>query len=106
MKSKSSSEARSQRLKSTQGEGPNWVFIVGGALLSTLSIRLGCKLKQAIDSKQQDNTILKGSERSAGRRLGNCRSSSSLHLFGLDENNCFNCASGSSIRSLLTLVGA
>lgn len=71
------------------------MLIVGGALLSTLSIRIGCKLKQAIDWKQRDNAILKGSERSAGRKnLGNCRSHSSLNSFGLDENSCFNCASG------------
>lgn len=60
MKSRSSSDARAQRLRSTQGEGSNWVLIVGGALLSTLSIRLGFKLKQALDSKQQENAILKG----------------------------------------------
>ena len=47
-------------MKSNQGDGPNWVLIVGGALLSTLSIRIGCKLKQAIDWKQRDNAILKG----------------------------------------------
>ena len=60
MKSKSNFEARSIGLKSSQGEGPNWVLIVGGALLSTLSIRLGFKLKQTFDCKQKDDTILKG----------------------------------------------
>lgn len=95
MKSKTHSEARAQRPRSTQGEGPNWVLVVGGALLSTLSIRLGYKLKQALEWKQRDNAVVKGSERSADRRsLGNCRSHSSLHSFGLDENNCLNCASG------------
>ena len=60
MKSRSNSEARVQRVKSNQGDGPNWVLIVGGALLSTLSIRIGCKLKQAIDWKPRDNAVLKG----------------------------------------------
>ncbi|XP_021842410.1 uncharacterized protein [Spinacia oleracea] len=100
MKSRSSNEVRAQRPKSTQGEGPNWVLVVGGALLSTLSVRLGFKLKQALDSKQQDNAILKGNERSVGRRLGNCRSNSSLHSFGLDENSCFNCASGERVMEV------
>ncbi|MBA0844020.1 hypothetical protein Goarm_001152, partial [Gossypium armourianum] len=48
--------------KNFQGEGPNWILIAGGALLSTLSVRLGYKLKQALDIKQQDNATasLKG----------------------------------------------
>lgn len=100
MKSRSSSEARGQRPKSTQGEGPNWVLVVGGALLSTLSIRLGFKLKQALDSKPQDNANLKGNGRSVGRRMGNCRSNSSLHSFGLDENSCFNCSSGERVMDV------
>jgi len=37
------------------GEGPNWILIAGGALLSTLSIRFGYKLKQSLDSKPQSN---------------------------------------------------
>ncbi|XP_021749721.1 uncharacterized protein LOC110715448 isoform X1 [Chenopodium quinoa] len=102
MKSRVSSEARTQRPKNVQGEGPNWVLVVGGALLSTLSVRLGFKLKQALDSKHQDNSILKGNERTAGRRLGNCRSNSSLHSYGLDENNCYNCASGSNYHKITT----
>ena len=60
MKPRSHSEARFQRMKSSQGEGPNWVLIVGGALLSTLSIRLGFKMKQTLDGKQKDNATLKG----------------------------------------------
>lgn len=42
-----------------QVEGSNWVFIAGGVLLSTLTIRLGCKLKHVFDKKQQ-NTPIKG----------------------------------------------
>lgn len=46
----------SPKSKSFQGEGPNWVLIAGGALLSTLSIRLGFKLKQALDTKHDKST--------------------------------------------------
>ncbi|MBA0647039.1 hypothetical protein Goklo_014951, partial [Gossypium klotzschianum] len=45
--------SRGQKSRSFQGEGLNWILIAGGALLSTLSIRLGYKLKQALDTKQQ-----------------------------------------------------
>lgn len=48
----------------TREEGPTWLIIAAaGALLSTLSIRLGYKLKQVTDSKPKQNaatTILKG----------------------------------------------
>lgn len=59
--------SRGQRTKHIQGEGPNWILIAGGALLSTLSIRLGYKLKQTFDSRQQQanaNNALKGLVRS------------------------------------------
>jgi hypothetical protein len=34
--------------------GPNWVLVAGGILLSTLSVRLGCRLKQLFETKQQN----------------------------------------------------
>lgn len=34
-----------------QGGGPSWILIAGGALLSTLSIRFGYKLKQSLHFK-------------------------------------------------------
>ncbi|KAG0457604.1 hypothetical protein HPP92_022761 [Vanilla planifolia] len=37
-------------------EGPNWVIILGGALLSTLSIKLCCKLKQVFHQKRPTRT--------------------------------------------------
>ncbi|KAK2980378.1 hypothetical protein RJ640_014551 [Escallonia rubra] len=46
---------RAQRSKSFEGERPNWILIAGGALLSTLSIRLGYKLKQVLNTKQPEN---------------------------------------------------
>ena len=58
MKPKTGAPASS---RSFQGEGPNWVLIAGGALLSTLSIRLGYKLKQAIDTNHKNpNNTFKG----------------------------------------------
>jgi hypothetical protein len=47
---------KSGRGSHVQGEGPNWVLVAGGVLLSTLSVRLGCKLKQLFNAKQQNNT--------------------------------------------------
>jgi hypothetical protein len=47
---------KSGRGSHVQGEGPNWVLVAGGVLLSTLSVRLGCKLKQLFIAKQQNNT--------------------------------------------------
>lgn len=38
-----------QKLNNIQKQGPNCVLIAGGALLSTLTIKLGCKLKQAFE---------------------------------------------------------
>lgn len=55
MKSRTGGVSRGQKAKNIQGEGANWILIAGGALLSTLSIRLGYKLKQVLDSKQQAN---------------------------------------------------
>ncbi|KAE8656154.1 putative tocopherol O-methyltransferase [Hibiscus syriacus] len=62
MNTKGGRVSKVQNSKKIQGERPNWILIAGGALLSTLSIRLGYKLKQALDTKQQYNatTSLKG----------------------------------------------
>jgi hypothetical protein len=57
MKTKTSrSLQKSGRGNQVQGEGPNWVLVAGGVLLSTLSVKIGCKLKQLFDGKQQNNT--------------------------------------------------
>lgn len=62
MKPRTNGVPRAQKSKNFQGEGPNWILIAGGVLLSTLSIRLGYKLKQVLDTKQQENasSSLKG----------------------------------------------
>lgn len=80
-----------------QGEGPNWILIAGGALISTLSVRLGYKLKQVLDAKQQNNAdnTSKGNEKPAERRKArNCRVQSSTCSFSQDDENCYNCRSG------------
>ncbi|XP_010448103.1 PREDICTED: uncharacterized protein LOC104730608 isoform X1 [Camelina sativa] len=68
--------SRNQRVESFRGEGPNWILIAGGALLSTLSIRFGYKLKQSIDSKPHLNATggLKpnGTTSDRGRSRGCC----------------------------------
>uniref|UniRef100_A0A5B6Z8G2 Uncharacterized protein n=1 Tax=Davidia involucrata TaxID=16924 RepID=A0A5B6Z8G2_DAVIN len=93
MKPRTNVVPRGQRSKSSQGEGPNWVLIAGGALLSTLSIRLGFNLKQAFDTKQAHNTSnsLKGNGKSTDRKkLGGCHLHSNGYCFSQDEDCCFN----------------
>ena len=48
------------RVNHVQGEGANWVLVAGGVLLSTLSVRLGCKLKQMFDTKKENSRTSKG----------------------------------------------
>lgn len=62
MKPRTNGVSRSQKSNGVQSEGPNWVIIAGSALLSTLSVRLGYKLKQVLDSRQPNKTTssLKG----------------------------------------------
>ncbi|CDP15037.1 unnamed protein product [Coffea canephora] len=89
---------RTQRQKGFQSEGPNWVLIAGGALLSTLSIRLGYKLKQVLDMKPPDNTSnsLKGSGKFTERKKsGSCSLHPNAYSFHQDGNACCNCLSGS-----------
>jgi len=56
MNPRTAAVSRTQKSNGIQREGPNWVLIAGGALLSTLSFRLGYKLKQATDKKQADDS--------------------------------------------------
>ncbi|KAA8531055.1 hypothetical protein F0562_005764 [Nyssa sinensis] len=101
MKPKANGVPRGQRSTSFQGAGPNWVLVAGGALLSTLSIRLGYKLKQALDTKQAHNTSnsLKGlliwNGKSTDRKKpGVCHLHSNGYCFSQDEDGCFNYISG------------
>ncbi|KAL7121996.1 hypothetical protein ACP275_01G018200 [Erythranthe tilingii] len=65
MKPRTSEVPRGSR--NFQEGSSNWILIAGGALLSALSIRLGYKLKQAVDTKQSvnSNRSLKGSKNMA-----------------------------------------
>ncbi|MBA0632777.1 hypothetical protein Godav_001457 [Gossypium davidsonii] len=96
MNTRNSRVSRGQKSKNFQGEGPNWILIAGGALLSTLSVRLGYKLKQALDIKQQDNATasLKGNGTSDRRRSSGCRLHSNMYAFTEEDDGCFNCMSG------------
>ncbi|MBA0608638.1 hypothetical protein Godav_020831 [Gossypium davidsonii] len=89
--------SKGQKSNKFQGGGPNWILIAGSALLSTLSIRFGCKLKQALDTKQQYDatTSLKGNGTSDRRRPSGCRLQLNMYSFSQDHDACFNCMSGS-----------
>ncbi|XP_059641666.1 uncharacterized protein LOC132283685 isoform X2 [Cornus florida] len=97
MKPRTNTMSRAQTSKSFHGEGPNWVLIAGGALLSTISIRLGYKLKRVFDTKQADDTSnsLKGNGKSTDKkRSGGCNSHSNGYFCPQDEEGCFNYISG------------
>ncbi|KAL4304294.1 hypothetical protein GQ457_10G014780 [Hibiscus cannabinus] len=88
--------SRGPRSKSSQGEGPSWIFIAGGALLCTLSIRFGHKLKQALHTKQQNNasTRSKVTGTSDQRSSSGCHLHSNMYSFTQEDDGCFNCISG------------
>ncbi|GMN44139.1 hypothetical protein TIFTF001_013335 [Ficus carica] len=107
MRPKTTGVPRAQKSKSFQGEGgPNWILIAGGAVLSTLSIRLGYKLKQAIDTKQQENANIgsKGNGKLSDRRksAGSSRMHSNAFSFTEDDGTCFNCLSGTGVSMDIT----
>ncbi|GMI85437.1 hypothetical protein like AT4G27620 [Hibiscus trionum] len=96
MNTRNSRVSRGQNSKKIQGEGTNWILIAGGALLSSLSVRLGYKLKQSLDLKQLDNATssLKGNGSSDRRRSSSCQLHSNMYLFTEENGGCFNCMSG------------
>ncbi|XP_019160942.1 PREDICTED: uncharacterized protein LOC109157541 isoform X1 [Ipomoea nil] len=97
MKSRANGTSRAQKSKALQGEGPNWVLIAGGALLSTLSVRLGYKLKQVLDAKQQNttgNTSKENNKPAERKKARNCHLQSSSYCFNQDDENCYNFLSG------------
>ncbi|KAJ4976417.1 hypothetical protein NE237_001523 [Protea cynaroides] len=99
MKPRTNEIPRGQRSKNLQGGGPNWVLLVGGALLSTLSIRLGYKLRQGSDTKRLDDACngLKGNVKSTDKRRSRaCKIHSNVYSFTEDDDGCYNCISGSS----------
>ncbi|KAB1205286.1 hypothetical protein CJ030_MR7G012078 [Morella rubra] len=97
MKPRTNGVPRAQKSKNFQGEGPNWILIAGGVLLSTLSIRLGYKLKQVLDTKQQENasSSLKGNGKSSDRRkAAGSPLHSNMYSFTRENDGCFNFISG------------
>lgn len=60
MKSKTNRSIQKARKTDNVQGGPNWVLVAGGVLLSTLSVKLGCKLKQLFDAKQRNSNTSKG----------------------------------------------
>ncbi|KAK4422253.1 hypothetical protein Salat_1807600 [Sesamum alatum] len=86
-----------KRSRNLQGEGPNWVLIAGSALLSSLSIRLGYKLKQVFDARQQDRSTqsLTVNGKSTDRKSGTCHLHSNTFCFPQDEDGCSNRYTGS-----------
>ncbi|XP_054811484.1 uncharacterized protein LOC129312788 [Prosopis cineraria] len=83
---------RVQKESKFQGEGPNWLLIAAGALLSTLSFRLGYKLKQALDSKQLESA--RTGKSSGTREPAASDSQSNGYSLAQDNNGCFSCISG------------
>uniref|UniRef100_A0A6N2LSF5 Uncharacterized protein n=1 Tax=Salix viminalis TaxID=40686 RepID=A0A6N2LSF5_SALVM len=107
MKPITNGTSRGQKAQNFQAERPNWILIAGGALLSTLSIRLGYKLKQTLDSKQQANASdgLKGNMNSSERRRSpSCNMHSNLYSFSQGDDVCFNCISAPSAFEYMFIV--
>ncbi|XP_027353792.1 uncharacterized protein LOC113864368 [Abrus precatorius] len=97
MKPQTNGVSRAHKANNTQVEGPNWLLIAAGALLSTLSVRLGYKLKQALDSKpkQSATTIQKGNGKAPNtRNSADCFMQSNGYSQTQDNLGCFNCISG------------
>ncbi|WOK94977.1 hypothetical protein Cni_G03682 [Canna indica] len=90
MKSKANGSGtiqRAQKINHYQGEGPNWVLVVGGALLSTLSIKLGCQLIRAFDNKRHDKANKESRKSTANRRSRACELHSDHYHFPQDEGS-------------------
>ncbi|KAI3468169.1 hypothetical protein Pfo_024832 [Paulownia fortunei] len=86
-----------RRSRNIQEGAPNWILIAGGALLSTLSIRLGYKLKQVLDTKQLDNSSqsLKDQKSDDWKKPGSCGLHSNAFYFTQEEDGCCTCYNGS-----------
>ncbi|KAJ0970921.1 hypothetical protein J5N97_018880 [Dioscorea zingiberensis] len=82
---------RAQKLEHVQRDGPNWVLIAGSAVLSALSIRIGCKLKQAFETKRANTPDF---AMKAKRRPAACRLHSNLYCFTQVDDGCCYCLAG------------
>ncbi|PIN24722.1 hypothetical protein CDL12_02545 [Handroanthus impetiginosus] len=81
-----------RRSRNFQERGPNWILIAGGALLSTLSIRLGYKLKQVLDAKQLHHSSQSVKDRKSNdwKKAGSCPLHSHAFCFTQEEDSCYN----------------
>lgn len=76
---------------------PNWIVIVGGALLSTLSIRLCCRLKQVFDFRRRRKTHAPSKEDGNStpiKRRESCKFCSQKYCFIPNEDGGYHCFSG------------
>lgn len=92
-----------QKLEQIQGNGPNWALIIGGAILSTLSIKIGCKLKHIFDGKRLEDACngLKGNDEPAAKlKMSSCTIHSNMHNFTREEESCYYCRMGTSESGL------
>ncbi|XP_028802985.1 uncharacterized protein LOC114758002 isoform X2 [Neltuma alba] len=97
MKSQDNGMSRVQKTNYSQREGTNWLLIGVGALLSTLSIRLGFKWKQSLNSKRAENApkFQKGHANSFNpRNPADCCCQSNGYFPKQDSHGCFSCISG------------
>ncbi|CAL1388767.1 unnamed protein product [Linum trigynum] len=92
MRPRSNGVSRNQREHSFEVGGPNWILIPGGALLSTLTIRLGSKLKQTLDSRRE--TRARNEKLCDRRRSPDCHMHPNMYSYTHDDDICFNSASG------------
>ncbi|KAK4412562.1 hypothetical protein Salat_2903300 [Sesamum alatum] len=85
------------RGRNFQEGGPNWILIAGGALLSTLSIRLGYKLKQVLDAKQLDNSSqrLKNGKSDDWKKSESCPLHSNSFRLSQQDDGCYSHYNGS-----------
>ncbi|XP_020587903.1 uncharacterized protein LOC110029797 isoform X2 [Phalaenopsis equestris] len=94
MKSKTNGTMRrAQLMDRVKGDRPNWILIAGGALLSTLSIRIACKLKEVLETKGLKKDI-RGNKNAALPPRGVCQLHSNLYQFTPDKDGCYHFVSG------------
>ncbi|KAJ0964399.1 hypothetical protein J5N97_029521 [Dioscorea zingiberensis] len=85
---------RAQKLEYFRGDAPNWVLIVGGALLSTLSIRCGFKLKGVLDAKRANDATPDNRKFATDQRPGACRLHPNVYSISQNDGGCHRFLSG------------
>lgn len=107
MKPRTNEVSQRSRGLQGQGQGPNWVLIAGSALLSTLSIHLGYKLKQVLDTKKPENSnnSLKGKGKSTDENKSRSfHLHSSAYCFPDHVDGCYNSYSGTNFQSYTSFL--